>query len=994
MSKKIIAVSSSIYNLIGKQEPVKCIRVITMDYLFNDADRFTPVLTQSLLEGNGLRFRNFLKWAALYGYNDWLGIKSPKFLKSVTIDDQIYKEFFHKKMEDKYGEPEQTRTFPETVTVKYPNPEYIPDPETGEYPEDIEPYITEEREIQWEEKAQVSEDLFGISYYGYYKFEGIAPVLLDMFFAGTINELKTNGYYLLNNDDSTLAAVQIERERKEQSTDEYGRPVTVTIKEYYLRFGDLTTYYNSDTSGQFVDFTDDSLWDYILGDINITPLVQSDKTFVCGCMQRTIVWQKAIYQIETDEEGNIIYPLESKDSTPTIIGWEDSWADKTEDLNQDINLAENTTWDNFADMGPLTISKFEDDIYTFRQGYIITLPTGDESLDNLFPEANVIEDDYWGSWFPMRWNNHSINEQDDPEVWEWGKKYTWRLYKDKGKVAELIESVNSNSQIGDIDYCYLEIGIPLNVKQDYVCRYMLEFWKAMGNRLGAETGDEVFLSLDVETSRAVNAASYSWSWGNTSPQPFLGVSAFSDNASSTYWTKLNWGGDEVIQESSGIFHKYYGNEEVSNLGTPYKISNGVCIDLTKMQNAFVTAGSTINISTNNAFNRDIDIEHGSIFYQSGEGLAEPGRKPGECWATQQTETFKALYFFTNTAYGSYWQQSTMSIYLGQVSINWFVYYRQIDSTSWESVKVAYINQYNTIYGGRSDDNYGRDEWNKPEEDAEYSGVLIPLTYNTMKAISLLDATDCTQFASSLRFNCYVVKKKKWYQSGFFGGLIKIAGIVISVVVAIVATPAGGAVVGTGVAGLMGVTSAVATAVINAVANAVIAVVVTSVVSPVLKDLFGDIIGGILTSIISIAVTWGINYGISNGFDFNSLANEFMKIDNILAITKSIGNAYLEVIQGKMEDLQSEINNYQNRYNEASDQLSSATEANLSGFGMNNYWQQFMYQNNALTSVIESRDRFLDRTLMLADDAINIQMQWIEDLVEMTIKSDPTTSIIS
>ena len=55
---KITKVSSSIYNLIGDKEPVRNIRVITMQYLFNDYDRFTPVLIDSLLKGNGIRFRN------------------------------------------------------------------------------------------------------------------------------------------------------------------------------------------------------------------------------------------------------------------------------------------------------------------------------------------------------------------------------------------------------------------------------------------------------------------------------------------------------------------------------------------------------------------------------------------------------------------------------------------------------------------------------------------------------------------------------------------------------------------------------------------------------------------------------------------------------------------------------------------------------------------------------------------------------------------------
>ena len=447
-------------------------------------------------------------------------------------------------------------------------------------------------------------------------------------------------------------------------------------------------------------------------------------------------------------------------------------------------------------------------------------------------------------------------------------------------------------------------------------------------------------------------------------------------------------------EDRAVWHEWYGTEQVAEgSGLVYHVKNGIVLPIDPAQDYKVTSGGTINIATSGSFNRHISIDFGGILYQSGVGVLDNNHDSGDCWANITTDHFLSLSFGeTYSGVGSSTPSWGHWGGLVQVTVNWISYFRQIDATHWEIIRVSFMNQKNIIKNGVGDYNYGVQEFNKAEEDYEFSGVLIPLSYNTMKSISLLDATDCVQFASSIRFNCYVVKKKKWYQSGFFGAIIKIAGIVISVVIMIVNPPVGST-LATSIAGALGVTSAIGTAIIGAVANAVIAVVVSAVVTPVLKDLLGDFAGGILGVIASIAITWGINSALGGGFSLDSFANEFMKIDNIMALAKGIGNAYLEVIQGKMQDLQNEMNNFQNRYNEANEALSEATESNLSGFGMNLYWQQLYYQNNALNSVIESRDQFLDRTLMLADDAINIQLQWIEDLAAMTIKNDPTTNII-
>lgn len=972
---KITKVSSSIYNLLGKQEPVRCIRVITMQYLFDGTDRFTPMLIDSLLEGNGLRFRNYLKWAENSGYNDWLGISAPSFMQKVNIDPGTLTNTFKNIMENDPGFDigEQTKTVPTTIKIRYPNPEYVIDPETGKYPPNIPQYLYKYITLDWQYRVYPQYYLYHWAF-GRYTADTFAPFILEMCFKGTMNALDLTYQDVIDGDSTNYSIAQIKK----------------SDGQWYLRFGDLTTYNNTEVESTMTDLADESLWDFIVGDVNINNLATSGSYYVGVIYNIQENWYKAIYESIEDPNEGTVYPVVDENSLPNILRWEEAVASSPEDPYEDWTHAEDHIWSDITHMGP-TYTLESDWLNAYFVSYILEIPTQYPELNALLPEPVVIENDYWGSWFPLRDDNRAIEPNRYPEAWEWGKKVGKRLYDDSGKVAELIDQINQNPQVGDIDYAYLEVGIPLNVKQKYVCRYMMEFWKNMFDLVGASQGDEngeVF--LDVEYTYSAHDYPMHWSYNYTNkPLSYIYSKGEYRDGSTGGWTTYSLYSEDEIE----IWENNFGAERTAQgTGLKYQIRNGIVFNVRDNPNLQVTHGGDINIATNGTFNRHITISFGGIMHQTGLGLLDNNHDSGDCWADTATDTFYVLYYGDWNSIDNSLHYSGRIAGMTTVNVTWINYKRQIDTSNWEIIRVAYINQANIIKNGVGDYNYGVQEFNKVEEDYEFSGVLIPLSYNTMKSISLLDATDCVQFASSLRFNCYVVKKKKWYQSGFFGAIIKIAGIVISVVVMIVNPPAGSA-LATSIAGALGVTSAIGTAIIGAVANAVIAVVVSAVVTPVLKDLLGDFAGGILGVIAGIAITWGINSALSGGFSFESFTNEFMKIDNIMSLVKSIGNAYLEVIQGKMEDLQNEMNNFQNRYNEANEALASASESNLSGWGMNSYWQQLYYQNNALNSVIESRDRFLDRTLMLADDAISIQLSWIEDLAGMTIRNDPTTNII-
>lgn len=971
---KITRVSSSIYNLIGDKEPVRNIRVITMQYLFNDYDRFTPVLIDSLLEGNGIRFRNYLKWAERSGYNDWLGISAPSFMQTIRIDPSKFKETFKSIMESNPNlDIEERFEYKDTdITIRYPNPAYVLDPITGEYPPDEPEYLTKDIIYAWEyySRAEITLHRWNLSNY---RVDAFAPIILDMCFARSLKDLRLTAEDVIDGD-TNYSTGQIEKN---------GR--------FYLRFGDLTTYNTTETEpGIASDLSDESTWDNIIGDVDITSLVQKPiSTYFIGVLfYITRNKKKAIYESYEDTSGKIIYISTTEEGSLNRIGWEEAVASSPEDPYEDWVGVSDKIWSDVQNMGPLYTLQSES-IDTFKVAYIWSLPTGYSAVDNLIPTPTIIDDDYWGSWFPLRDDNRGVHEDNYPVAWEWGKKVGKKLFDDTGKIAEIQGQVESNKQIGDIDYCYLEIGIPLNVKQKYVCRYMFEFWRNMFDRVGAQTEGEVMLDIEYPTDIGGNGTGRTYIFANL---PESAVDATTPNYNDVPSTNI------YDTEDRAIWHSLYGQERISEgTGIKYHIRNGIVLPIDASQAYKVTSGGTINIAVSGAFNRHISISFGGILYQEGNGILDTNHDSGDCWANLTQDTFVTLSLGqTYSGVGSstpswgHWAGTYVA------TVNWISYYRQIDATHWEVIRVAYINQANIIKNGVGDYNYGVQEFNKAEEDGEYSGVLIPLSYNTISAISLLDATDCMQFASTLRFNCYVVKKKKWYQSGFFGALISFVGIVVTIVISYIYPPAAPAV--GGIAGALGVTSVIAGTIINVVVNAVIAAVVVALVEPVLSDILGDFWGTIISTVASMLVVSGVNGMINSGkFSLSSFGDSAWKAFsdpmNFLSLGKSVGNAYIESIQNQALKYQKETAKIMEDYQNQSQNIANLTEQNLSGFG-SNIWTNVLVRSALNNCVVENIDTFLTRTLMVGSDVASYMFSYIEDYPEFTIAEDPSGNLFS
>ena len=976
---KITKVSSSIYNLIGDKEPVRNIRVITMQYLFNDYDRFTPVLIDSLLEGNGIRFRNYLKWAERSGYNDWLGISAPEFMKKVNIDPGVLDPVFEDIMENDPGFNigEQHKTVPTDIKIRYPNPLYVQDPITGEYPEDQPQYLYKDISLDWQYRVYPRYSMYYWTF-GKYLADTFAPIILEMCFKGTMNALDLTYQGVIDGDNTNYSIAQIKK----------------ADGQWYLRFGDLTTYNNTEVESTITDLADESLWDKIIGDVNINGLATSGSYYIGVIYQVNEDWYKAVYETVEDPEQGTVYPTADENSLPNILRWEEAVASSPENPYEDWTHASDHIWSDVTHMGP-NYTLESDWLNAYFVSYILELPTDYPELNKLLPEPVVIKDDYWGSWFPLRDDNRGVHADNYPEAWEWGKKVGKKLFDDTGKIAEIQKQVESNKQIGDIDYCYLEIGIPLNVKQKYVCRYMMEFWKNMFDVVGGAVPDEngeVF--LDVEYKYSDHNYPMHWSYNYTNqPLEYIYTKGEYQDGSTGGWVTYPL----YDEEDREVWENNFGVEMTTQgTGLKYQIRNGIVFNTKDNPNLQVTNGGEINIATNGAFNRHITISFGGIMHQEGLGLLDNNHDSGDCWADTATDTFYVLYYGTWDSVDNSLHYSGRMAGMMTVNVTWINYKRQIDSSNWEIIRVAYINQANIIKNGVGDYNYGVQEFNKAEEDGEYSGGLVPLSYNTISAISLLDATDCMQFASTLRFNCYVVKKKKWYQSGFFGALISFVGIVVTIVISYIYPPAAPTV--GGIAGALGVTSVVAGTIINVVVNAVIAAVVVALVEPVISEILGDFWGTIISTVASMLVVSGINGMIDAGkLSFSTFADSAWKAFsdpmNFLSLGKSVGNAYIESIQNQALKYQKETAKIMEDYQNQSERIANLTEQNLSGFG-SNIWTNVLVRSALNNCVVENIDTFLTRTLMVGSDVASYMFSYIEDYPEFTIAEDPSSKLFS
>lgn len=330
------------------------------------------------------------------------------------------------------------------------------------------------------------------------------------------------------------------------------------------------------------------------------------------------------------------------------------------------------------------------------------------------------------------------------------------------------------------------------------------------------------------------------------------------------------------------------------------------------------------------------------------------------------------------------------------------FWNQCQSDSWECITVyGYSNTFTNIKNGvgasAGGANWYLPIWKEENVERQYSKCILPMMWQVGKNIPYTDWTNLYQFCANVGATAYKVVKTKWYQSGLFKIILTIVIIVISVIVMIYCPPAGGmlASMGASIAASVGGSTLFWTAVVTVAASVAVSVVVNALITPILKDAFGPVVGSILGALVSIAA---MSY-LSGSFNVVGLLDQFMNPMTWLAIGNAGINAKQEILQQKMKELQSQMQEWNQMVEERHDEINSLYADVLGGKGSNPYLLNLRRHYGATnanateTNTVETGEQMINRCITGVINAIPNSIYVLEEYSPLSIENNTIPSIM-
>ena len=155
--------------------------------------------------------------------------------------------------------------------------------------------------------------------------------------------------------------------------------------------------------------------------------------------------------------------------------------------------------------------------YGPEQIFIYELGTGNTTLDTLVSETDSSGFQEFYPFMPIRINNKSITENEFSSEYTQLKHAYHRAYRG-GSLDDLVAKVENNEFINDIDYAYLVFGVSLNV-QEMACRkYIFNFLEKMIPFQSAGSGNAM-TELGIATDAYAIALQELRDWEITHTEP-------------------------------------------------------------------------------------------------------------------------------------------------------------------------------------------------------------------------------------------------------------------------------------------------------------------------------------------------------------------------------------------------------------------------------------------------------------------------------------------
>ena len=578
------------------------------------------------------------------------------------------------------------------------------------------------------------------------------------------------------------------------------------------------------------------------------------------------------------------------------------------------------------------VQTVDNDYVSLYQYYRYEENTGNTTLDAMFvvPDTTTA----FLPYIPIRINNEFLRDI-NPTIYAQTKRAYFRAMAG-ASLNKLLDKIEDNDQLGDLDFIYAVYGTSLNSPENTAREYMYRFFTEM-------------LASNPDVLDDYNTWKDQWALADASMDAYA----------------------EWLEEKNMSADGYAGPPPTI---IPYPNIPVLEIDTR---------------STTEWMNFHLNIAFNGAVVDVGAGVM-PGKKKGDYWLENgPTETFEKKYSRiistsgggnsnSGGASGGSGSGDHVQTDVEEIKVESLYIYWQESDTNWRRITLHGLVHTNYVYDNKTVVIKGSEAMADPEE----SGFIIPLHEATFRSMSLVDQTQLATASCYLMFNCYVVKKTKWYQSGFFKLLLVVAIIVVSVVFA---PP------GAGSAGILGSSAAVGTTlgftgtaaiVAGTVANAIAAMIVTRALTEAFGDTWGTLLGTVVT--VGLTAYGGVMGGGS--FDAGSFATELAKAENLIAVTDGLVKSVGAYMQEKTNKILAETQAMMERYK--SDMLEVQKQyEKMFGTSTNGVIDPLMLTSAGQTNAGESRGAFIERTLMCGSDIAEMSQDLVNNFSAITLNLD-------
>jgi len=567
------------------------------------------------------------------------------------------------------------------------------------------------------------------------------------------------------------------------------------------------------------------------------------------------------------------------------------------------------------------------EFFTYRMN------TGNVVFDTMSSTSTVIAEFFPA--IPLRLNNIPIDDGSLSAVYETVKPAYRRL---TGKpVSDLLATIEDNEAIEDVDFAFLVQAVSLNVKEEDCKAYLYSFFKYLEGIQQTNKQDFTNYEAALEQYKLDARTWERWSLARER-DPFN--PAYQEQA-------------PVMPDPAFTPPTMNELKVIGDLLPEYDF---------RLRWAFINETQHIGNAARHDGNKEREhLGQGKYWFHVVDDYTVKTR-------TLNTQGGEA----ENAGQYEYLDVPYSRVYL----------LHQHKQLQYRKLELIGLEHRNYVYNSKSVVITGREAL----EDEDESGFLIPLHYPTLKAMSLVKATQMTTANTFIVFNSYQEVKVKWYQKSIF----KILVVLASVAIAVIFPPSAGLGSVTGIFGtnaavgalVAGAGASVATAaIVGAVVNGIAGMLIAGMIQKYSAKIFGDKLGAIIGTLISfVAFNYGAEFFQTGSFDIDWTA--MMRADNLMALTDSVQNAASNWMAADTAEIYEEIEGLDANYKDEMDKIAALTEEII---GLTGEPFDPMLLTDVRMEYGEPSDVFLDRTLLTGSDIAELTHSLIDNFADLSLE---------